>query len=549
VPETITWDLVLKRNSIERLKRERAPITILDHLPRLIDEGYERMTEEDIVRLQWYGLYHDKPKTGHFMMRVKLPRGVLTPAKLRAIGQISLTYGENSGELSTRQNVQLHHIELEELPAVFADLKSAGLTTAGGCGDCVRNITGCPVAGVDPDELFDCTGLIDEVAAFFFGNPDYSDLPRKHKITISTCAHQCNASAINCIALTGMRHEGRNGYAVKVGGGLSATPRLARDLGIFVEPHDALPVLRAILDAWKEDPKYRMSRVKARLKFMVDDYGPDRFRDLIEQRLGRQLEHVPGPSPAPLSEHIGVHPQKQEGLSYIGFPAFLGMMNGEQMVRLADLVEGFGGDVRVTRQQNFVVAGVPNARVQEVIDGVRAIGYDLNVNKIRASSIACTGEPLCNYSVAETKSKLSSIITHLEDRFDRQVEGINVQLDGCPHACAHHWTGDIGLQGTTARETGGQKLEAYDIYLRGGLGDNPVIGRPILRRVLSEQTEVVVEKLVAGYLAGRQGSESFQQFTQRHDDEALTVMAGMTYVPPKVHLPKGGAAVAELVEA
>src|SRR5438105_3982831 len=191
-PEPPSLDLVLRRNSIERLKREKHPIDVMDELPELIERGYESISEEDVVRFMWYGLYHDKPKVGYFMMRVKIPSGILTPHQMRTIGELSETYGRNEGELSTRQNVQLHWIKLDYLADIFAKLNDAGLTTVGGCGDCVRNITGCPVAGIDAHELFDCTPLIREAADFFYGHRVYSDLPRKHKVTIATCAHQCN---------------------------------------------------------------------------------------------------------------------------------------------------------------------------------------------------------------------------------------------------------------------------------------------------------------------------------------------------------------------
>lgn len=270
-----TWDLVLKRNPVERIKREKSPLGIRDELPALIAAGYEAVPEEDVVRLQWWGLYHDKPKIGRFMLRIKLPSGHVTPAKLRAIGEVSRRYGRGDAELATRQNVQLHWLELASLPDVFAELDAAGLSTAGGCGDTVRNITGCPVQGLAHDELFDASGVVREAAEFFYGNPDYTDLPRKHKITISACAHACSAPEINCIALVGTLKDGREGFSVRVGGGLSSVPRLSRDMGVFVPREEAVPVLRAILDAWKSDLRYRVSRVKARLKFMVDDIGPE----------------------------------------------------------------------------------------------------------------------------------------------------------------------------------------------------------------------------------------------------------------------------------
>src|ERR671927_256573 len=238
-----TWESVYERNSVKRIKRDRPPLGIRDELPALIAAGYEQMAEEDIVRLQWWGLYHDKPKIGTFMLRVKIPSGILTPAKLRAIGEVSNRYGRGDAELTTRQCIQLHWLELASLPDVFADLEAAGITSAGGCGDTVRNITGCPVAGLAADELFDSTPVLDAAVAEFYGNPAWANLPR-----------------------------------------------IARDLGVFVPKEEATEILGAVTSVWSEDLKYRMSRVKARLKFMVDDLGPEGMLDRVEAKLGRALE-------------------------------------------------------------------------------------------------------------------------------------------------------------------------------------------------------------------------------------------------------------------
>lgn len=538
--EAPSWELVLKRNFVERLKREKFPLTIREELPRLIEEGYERVSEDDVVRLQWWGLYHDKPKVGTFMLRVKIAGGVLQPSQLRAIGQIANRYGKGYGELSTRQNIQLHHLELKHLPEVFTTLEANGLPTAGGCGDCVRNITSCPVAGIDGEELFDASVTLREAADFFYGNREYSDLPRKHKITVACCPAQCNLPEMHCIALIGLIHEGVEGYAVRIGGGLSTAPRIARDLETFVPREEAMPLLRAILDLWKADTRYRVSRVKARFKFMVDDYGPERIRELVEEQLGHALVRVPAPVSAGYTDHLLVHPQRQPGLSYIGFPVSMGWMNGEQMLAIADLVDTYGGDIRLTRQQNFILGNVPNERVEEVIGRVAEIGFPLEVNRLRGSSIGCTGEPYCNYAVTETKLRLQQLVEHLESTFGKDVEGLRLQLDGCPHSCGQHWLGDIGIQGTTSRERGddGAKLQAYDIYLRGGIGAQATIGTPLVRRVPSEHLHRHVENLYRAYLGERtngHSGEDFKAFCDRHSDAELFAFSG---AGPE-HAPRG----------
>jgi sulfite reductase beta subunit-like hemoprotein len=527
------WELVYKRNPVERIKRDKSPLGILDELPALIAAGYERMPEEDMVRLKWWGLYHDKPKVGTFMLRIKLAGGRASPAGLRAIGEVSNLYGRGEGELSTRQNVQLHYLELGALPKVFDHLHAAGLTSAGGCGDAVRNITGCPVAGLGGNELFDTQPLVDEMADFFYGNPDYSNLPRKHKITIAACADRCNAPEINCISLIGVVHEGVEGFAFQVGGGLSSVPRIARNLGVFVPKDEALEVTRALLDAWKEDLTYRVSRVKSRMKFMVDDYGPEGVRAEVERRIGRRLADFELPPPGEFRDHIGVHPQKQEGLSYVGAPVHLGLASGDQMIAVADLAERLGGDVRLTRQQNLIVTGVPEERVDEVVAELGAIGFPLDVNPIRATAIGCTGEPHCNFSVTETKTRLDTLVQHLEQRFGNDVAGLRLHLDGCPHACAHHWVGDLGFQGTTVRDEKGKRRQAFDVFLRGGLGPRAAIARPVFRRVPTEELDETVDRLLSGWLGIRRDGEDFPAFCARMSDKELGILAGREPAPVK----------------
>jgi sulfite reductase beta subunit-like hemoprotein len=521
-----TWESVYERNSVERIKRDKPPLGIREELPALIAAGYERMPEEDIVRLQWWGLYHDKPKIGTFMLRVKIPSGILQPGELRAIGEVSNKYGRGDAELTTRQCVQLHWLELSALPDVFADLEAAGITSAGGCGDTVRNITGCPVSGLAADELFDATPVVESATAEFYGNPAWANLPRKHKYSIASCADRCNAPEINCVSLVGVVHDGREGFAVQVGGGLASVPRIARDLGVFVPVEGANEILGAVTTVWSEDLKYRMSRVKARLKFMVDDIGPEGMLERVEAKLGRTLERFTlPPVDVQPSAHIGVHAQKQEGLSYIGVPVQLGLTTGDQLIAVADLVESFGGDIRLTRQQNLIVTGVSD--VAGTLEQLGALGLPLETNEIWANSIACTGEPHCNFSVGETKDRLRGLVEHLETTFGEQVSELRLHLDGCPHACAQHWVGDLGFQATTGKDADGNRISAYDIFTRGSLGPVPQVGGSLFRRVASERLEGAVEGLVRGWLAQRTDGETFTAFQRRLSDDELGALAGL----------------------
>jgi sulfite reductase beta subunit-like hemoprotein len=530
--EAPTLELVLKRNSVERLKRDKSPLGMLDELPALIAQGYEQVDEEDIVRLKWWGLYHDKPKIGTFMLRVKIPGGVTSPEHLRVIGEISNVHGQGSGELSTRQNVQLHYITLASLPDVFERMHAVGLTSAGACGDTVRNITGCPLGGLAHDELFDPTPVLDEAAEFFYGNPDYSDLPRKLKIAITACPDACSAPEINCIALIGAIKDGREGFGVLVGGGLSSVPRIAKDLGIWVAKEDAITLLTAMLDEWREDLRYRVSRVKSRLKFMIDDIGPEGMRALVEKRLGRTFEDFTLPHLPPANNHLGVHDQS-DGRHYVGVPVHLGLVTGDQMIALADLAESLGGDVRLTRQQNFVLTNVAADRLDEVTAKLAEIGLPLDAGTLRGDAVACTGEPHCNFSVTETKSRMDGLVQLLEERFGKDADGLRLNLDGCPHACAHHWVGEIGFQGTTVRDEDGKRRQAYDVYLRGSLDRPAAIGRPVFKRVPTEELDDAVVGLVGGWVAQRSAGESFREFADRTSDEDLGLLAGRAAAPAR----------------
>jgi ferredoxin-nitrite reductase len=261
---------------------------------------------------------------------------------------------------------------------------------------------------------------------------------------------------------------------------------------------------------------------------MIDDLGVEGMRERVEGRLGRSLEDhalaAPDRQPA---DHLGVHPQKQPGLSYVGVPVHLGLVTGDQLIAVADLAGEVGGDIRLTRRQNLVLASVPNERVDDVVEQLSAIGLPLDVNPVRGRSIACTGEPHCNFSVTETKTRLGALLEHLEGRFGTEIAELGLHLDGCPHACAQHWVGDLGFQGTTARDEAGARRQAYDIFVRGGIGPDAAIGRPLFRRVLSEQLHEAVEGLVGGWLDGRNEGESFTAFQRRLTDDELGALAGV----------------------
>lgn len=539
-----SWELVYKRNKVERLKHEKDPLDVVDELPEFIDRGYESIPEDDIVRLYWHGIVHDKPKIGKFMIRLKVPCGITTPDQLRSVGKISEQYGDNYSELTTRMGIQLHEVELDHLPDVIEAIQDTGLTNTGAEGDTVRNVTGCPLTGINPEETFDVRPLIDEVHEFFTGNPDYSDLPRKLKYTITACPLQCSGPEFHGIALLAVVKDGREGFAVKIGGGLASTPRMARDLGIFVPKDQAMDVLRGITNLWNEDLQYRLSRPKSRIKFMVDDYGPPEMREMLEDRLDRTFEEYEAPEPEPGDQsHLGALPQKQDGLYALGYSVPQGWVMGDQLQRIADVLDEVEGHSRFTRDQNFILADIPKDEVRWVRDQVDDIGFSLEQNQVFGHSVACTSHQYCNYSVAETKEKAQEILEELDRQFGDEIEdGLTVKMDGCPNACGQHWMANIGLQGTTARSPEGDKVQAYDVTLRGGTGTESSIGKALLRKIPEDEITETVVRLVDAWIEEREQRRetgdlppvesshgktdfSFYQFCEEHTDHELKAIA------------------------
>lgn len=526
-----TWELVYKRNKVERLKREKEPTTVREELPEWIEKGYENVPEEDMVRLYWWGVAHDKPKVGSFMVRMKVPGGRISLDELRGVGKISERYGDNYSELTTRMGIQLHNISLENLPDTLDAIEEAGLTTKGAEGDTVRNVTGCPIADIDPHATFDVSPYIDEVHEYFGGNPEYSDLPRKLKFTLTACPMQCSGPEFHGVGLIAAEKEGEKGFSVVVGGGLSSTPRMARDLGVFVPVDETIDVLEAITNIWQEDLRYRKSRAKSRIKFMVDDYGPELVRETVEERIGHELADHPAPEPVEGDHgHLGINPQKQDDLYYIGYSVPQAWVMGDQLQQIADVVEEVDGDVRFTRLQNFLIANIHEDDLDWVVDEIDKVGFSLDREKIYGHSVACTDHQYCNYSVTETKGKADEILEKLTERFGSKIDGLTLFVDGCPHACAHHWVGNIGLQGTTARGEDGGKVEAYDVTVNGGLGNESGIGKPLLRRVPYEDVDEVVIRLVETWLEerherGANGDFTFKNFCEEYSDPELKAIA------------------------
>ncbi len=540
--EETSWEFIYKRNKVERMKREKDPLKITEELPKFIEEGYENIPEDDIVRLYWYGIVHDKPKVGTFMIRLKVPCGIVTADQLRGVGRISEKYGDNYSELTTRMGIQLHKVKLKHLPDAVQEIQNTGLSNKGAEGDTVRNITGCPLAGLDPHEPFDVRPVIDEVHNYFSGNPDYSDLPRKLKFTISGCPLQCNGPEFHGIALIAVKKDGQNGFAVRSGGGLTSTTRIARDLDIFVPEEQTLDVLKGLTDIWNEELKYRTSRSKSRIKFMLDDHGPEKVRHVLEKRLGRTFDDLKAPEPVHGDQsHLGLISQKQEGLYALGYSIPQGWVMGDQLQQLADALDEVGGEARFTRFQNFILVNIPEDRVEWIKKEVADIGFSLDDDSpLFGHSMACTSHKYCNYSVAKTKEKADEIQRELVRRFgDNIAHGLSIKMDGCSHACAQHWMADIGLQGTITRAEDGEKIEAYQLSVGGGTGSEASIGTVLLRRVPTHEITDTIARLIVAWLEERDTYEknnaenetavdlpyNFHRFCQEHSDQELKAIA------------------------
>lgn len=511
---------IIERNPREKLKVDKHPLDIMEDLPRLIRDGYDKTPEEDLVRLQWYGLYHDKPRIGYFLLRIKLPGGMLSPKQLREIGSLAKDFNDYA-ELTTRQDIQLHYIRLDDLPLVFKRLSSVGLFPVGSCGDTVRNITSCPVVGVDKDELFDVRECIGELESFFHNpeNRKYFNLPRKFKITISACPYHCNYPEMHDLSFVGMVKDGVEGFAVWVGGGLSSTPRLARKLGIFIPKEKVLEVAKAVVDIWSEEPENRKSFVKARIKYFVDKVGVERFKEMLFERLSFTPESIKEePVAIRRNFHVGIGKQKQEGFFYVGFPVEAGRVSGSQLIEVAELAQALNLSIRVSQRQNLILTDVPEERLEHVIEGMERIGFSLKKSIPRSISIACTSDPFCNYSVGSSKEWLLELLNYLEERIG-DIGDIAIGVDGCPHACAHHWLNDIGLQATHIRHPDGSVESAVNIVLGGGYGRHASIGRIVVKRVPLPLAKEYIERLIIAYKSSGYGS--FHEFIKTHSDEEL----------------------------
>lgn len=517
-----------KENPVEKAKRERDGLDCLDDIIVYARKGFQSIDEDDLnVRLRWYGLYTQQPQEdGHFMLRIKVPGGALTAHQLETIGRLSRRYAKNTGDVTTRQGIQFHYIRIDDVPTIFEALSGIGLTTMGACGDIVRNITNCPLSGIDSSEFIDTAPIVSEIHEHFLGNKKFSNLPRKFKIALSGCSSYCVGHEINDIGLIALRHDDEIVFDLWVGGGLGAKEHFGKRLGVHVRRDQIVEVTEHIVGIFR-DHGNRGSRALARLKFLIANWGAVRFLSELEDRLGYRLRRGESPN-VPVSTnraHIGIHPQKQEGRVYAGAATIGGLLSGDQMVEVARIAKELGGGtIRLTPTQNLVLLNIPEGNADAVAAALEKIDLIVNASVFRTGTIACTGNQFCKLAQAETKSRAEELIEHLEKTLPEFYSPLRISVTGCPNSCAHYQVCDIGFVGDFLNTPEG-KIEAFRVYLGGHLGDGYAFGRKLKRKIPAPEIKLYVENLARGFLRSRANdSESFQTFIARHSTEELEAL-------------------------
>jgi len=530
-------------NANERFKKDDDGLNVRARIENVYaHRGFSSIDPSDLRgRMRWWGLYTQRAEgidggrtatiapeeldAEFFMLRVRIDGGRLNLAQLRAIAEVSTTYGRDTADITDRQNIQLHWIRIEDVPAIWQLLEAVGLTTAEACGDTPRVVLGSPVAGVAPDEIVDGTPAIEEIVRRHVGNPEFSNLPRKFKTAVSGSPHQDVAHEVNDLSFVGVRHpEHGPGFDVWVGGGLSTNPHLAQRLGAFVSVDEVADVWAGVVSVFR-DYGYRRLRNKARLKFLVADWGIEKFRTVLEtEYLKAPLRDGPAPAEPPRGrrDHVGVHPQRDGRFSIGGKPT-VGRMSGTTLAALADAVELAGSDrVQLTAEQSLVVLDVRESAVAAVVAGLDAAGLQADPSTFRRGTMACTGIEFCKLAITETKGRATQLIAQLEDRLPTFAEPLTINVNGCPNSCARIQVADIGLKGVLVPDGAGGDREGFQVHLGGRLGQDAGFGRTVRGlRVSADELPDYVERVVRRFDESRTDEETFAAWAVRADEEAL----------------------------
>ncbi|MFB7307524.1 MULTISPECIES: nitrite/sulfite reductase [unclassified Streptomyces] len=531
-------------NGNEQFKKDDDGLNVRTRIETIYSKrGFDSIDPNDLRgRMRWWGLYTqrkpgiDGGKTAvlepeelddkYFMLRVRIDGGRLTTAQLRVIGEISQEYARGTADITDRQNIQLHWIRIEDVPAIWEKLEAVGLSTTEACGDCPRVIIGSPVAGIAADEIIDGTPAVDEIHDRYIGSKEFSNLPRKFKTAISGSPVQDVVHEINDIAFVGVVHpEHGPGFDIWVGGGLSTNPRLAERLGAWV-PLDEVPDVWAGVIGIFRDYGYRRLRTRARLKFLMADWGPVKFRQVLEDEyLKRPL--LDGPAPEQPSnrwrDHVGVHEQ-QDGRFYVGFAPRVGRVDGTTLAKIADLAAAHGSDrLRTTVEQKMLILDVERDQVDSLVAGLEALDFQVKPSPFRRGTMACTGIEFCKLAIVETKARGASLIDELERRLPDFDEPLTINVNGCPNACARIQTADIGLKGQLVLDADGNQVEGFQVHLGGALGLEAGFGRKVRGlKVTSAELPDYVERVLGRFQKEREDGERFATWAARASAESLS---------------------------
>lgn len=531
-------------NANEQFKRDDDGLNVRTRIETIYQyRGFDAIDSADLRgRMRWWGLYTqrkpgiDGGKTAilepeelddkYFMLRVRIDGGRLTTQQLRVIGEVSQEFARGTADITDRQNIQLHWIRIEDVPEIWRRLEGVGLSTTEACGDTPRVILGSPVAGIAEDEIIDGTWAVDEAHRRIIGNKEFSNLPRKFKSAISGSPLLDVAHEINDVAFVGVRHpEYGPGFDVWVGGGLSTNPKIGVRLGAWVPLEDVPDVFEGVISVFR-DYGYRRLRTRARLKFLVADWGAEKFRQVLEDEyLLRKLTDGPAPD-QPVQQwrdHIGVHRQ-QDGRFYIGFAPRVGRVDGTTLSKIAELAEAHGsGRLRTTVEQKMIVLDVEQDRVDSLVAGLEALDLQVKPSPFRRGTMACTGIEFCKLAIVETKARGASLIDELERRLPEFDEPITINVNGCPNACARIQVADIGLKGQLVLDDDGNQVEGFQVHLGGALGLEAGFGRKVRGlKVTSDELPDYVERVLKRFQAGREDDERFAQWVTRASEEDLS---------------------------
>ncbi len=506
-------------NDVEKIKLKRDGLDVIETIVnKYSKQGIESVSDEDRILLKWAGIYEQKPKNGLFMLRIRINTGKIDVPAAKILAEIAEKYGRDFMRISTRGAIQFYNIRMEDLPEIFLKLNSVKLASYESCGDCPRTVIGNPLAGIDKYELMDTTELVNQVNDFFLLNRDFSNLPRKLKISISASTRNAGNSEINDISFTPavkvIDGEEVAGFHLKVGGGLSSKPMMAREVDAFILPEQVLKVTVAIATIFR-DFGYRNSRSRARLKFLVDDWGIEKFTEKLFEYTGelpkRGIDKSDGSNSI---NYYGVHRQKQEGKSYIGVHIPLGHMTSTDFKELIEISEKYGdGILRTTSSQNIIISGIDNEKVSEVLKNKIFEKFSHKPETFLSKIVACTGSKFCNLALIDTKNIALKLSSYIDDRLKADVP-ISIKISGCPNSCGHTLIADIGIRGALLKENG-NSCEGFDVFLGGALGKNAAFGQRLNLRFKEEDLLKAVHSFIENYLNHRKDNETFHSFVER----------------------------------